>query len=283
MSHVKYKKPRAKKVKPPAPIKPAKPARPKRTELRKIYKELLSADRDQRVTALAQAMSWYDKCLVYVHYKQEWKWTTAQLREKNRGEKARASGIASNDSKKKELEFTETLKAFEKVAKDIKPPSILKVLSKLNKEKPKLEARKKKLHNKFGEFLQLISTALNPKNADEKSISLYADKLTSNFRISSEGNVTLDRKFLGGIRSTTRKQGLLAGTIQLLPVLSEAGARIPEVDRENHKTGKVVMSYANRYRAVMSMIENLFQYAIKTENPKKLVRRIKEKKDERQK
>jgi hypothetical protein len=279
MAHVKFKKQRAKKIKPAKPIPPPKPDRPKRSELRSMYRELLSADRDQRVDALVRAMHWYDKCLAYVIYKQEGKWTTSQLKEKNAAERDRSSGLNSNISQKKEVEFTSALQHYEKMVTDFKPPSLKKVLSRLNKDKPKLENRRKKLGNKYGEFLDIIREMLHPINADEKPIQLHVDKLNANFRINSEGDITLDRKVVGNLRTITRRQGMLVGIIQLLPVLSEAAARIPELDTQKHKTGKTLISNSKRYRAVLFMLNHLFQYYQKAVNPKKLIRRVKPKKE----
>ena len=279
MTRVKFKKPRAKRVKPPKPIPAPKPVRPKRSELRSIYRELLSADRDQRVDALAKAMAWYDKCLVYVRYKQEGEWTTKQLRELNAAERDRAAGLKSDASIKKEIEFTSAVQHYEKIVPVFKVPVIKKFLDRLNRDKPKLETRKRKLGNKFGEFLTLMETVLKPKNADEKPIRLHVDKLSANFRISSEGDITFDRKVVGNLRTISRRQGLLVGVLQLLPVLSEAASRIPELDAQQHKTGKTLISNGKRYRSVLVMLNNLFSYYMHTDNPRKLVRRIKPKKE----
>lgn len=278
MTRVKYKKPRAKKVRAPKPVPPPKPSRPKRSELRTYYKDLLSADRDTRIDALAKGMAWYDRLLAYSIYKQEGKWRTNQLREKSAAERDRGVGIASNDSKKKEIEFLSSIQHYEKIVPDFKPPLLKKVLTKFNKDKPKLEARKKKLANKFGEFLDLIKEMLKPFNSDEKQIDLYVDKLKAEYRISSEGNLTLDRTLVGNVRTLSRKCGVFPAIIQLLPFLSEAAARMPELDAQHHKTGRTVISNSKRYRSVLVMLNNLLNYYQKTETSKKLIRRVKKEK-----
>jgi len=72
----------------------------------------------------------------------------------------------------------------------------------------------------------------------------------------------------------------LPGALKLFPVFTEAAGRIPEVDSLKHKTGRTVVSSARRYKASLDMLENLVHYYMKAENPKKLIRRIKEKPSE---
>ena len=280
MAHVKFKKPRAKKVRPSKPVPPPRPHRPKRGDLRKIYRDLLTADRDQRVTTLAKAMAWYDLVQAYISYKQKGKLSTHQLRNKNAAEKVRNVGISSNNDVVKEQKFVETIKEYEKLVKSFRPPLISKILTRYNRSKKKLETRKKKLTDKYGQFLELISHVLHPKNSHDQRIELRVDKISSPYRIDSSGNITFDRKIVVNLRRTSRKHGLLSGVIEMLPVLSESAARTPELDLSGHKTGRTLVSSKKRYNSVLEMLNHLNHYGLNDSTPRKLIRRPKTKKEE---
>jgi hypothetical protein len=61
--HTRIKKTRVKRYRPPKPIPPPQPPRPKRGNLKHIYKDLISSDRDQRVEVLVKAMHWYEELM----------------------------------------------------------------------------------------------------------------------------------------------------------------------------------------------------------------------------
>jgi len=287
MARVKYKKPRAKKVKPPKPVAPDKPVRPKRSQLKKIYRNLITTDTSQRVTALAQAMEWFDKVSKYVAwmtlYKQKlaWDanpWTTIQLRFKNALELARTQGNNTLHDPLKEKYYIKTIENFEKMVNGFKPPLVRMVLDKYDAQKAKLEDRQKKFRNRFGEFLELMRKALQPRNPEGKRIELRVDKISSPFRIDAEGNVTFDRKVVSNLRRMTRKHGMMSAALQMIPVLSEAAARVPELDPKGHKTGRMMASKRKIIAAERQMWNCLHQYQMLDPKPRKLVRRLRKKK-----
>lgn len=274
-----FKKPRAKRVRPPKPVKAQKPERPRRSVLRNIYKDLLTSDVDQRVTTLAQAMEWFDKCIVYVGYPIEYAWPTAQLKNKNNAESYRYSGIKSTVDTTKEKDYIQAIKSYEKLVNGFNPPKISSFLKKYTHDKDKLVARKKKLTDRYGEFLDLLQRSLQPKNAEGKVVDLRIDKIKSDYRIDAQGNVTFDRKLIADVRKISRKYGLLVGVLKLLPILSETGARFPEVDSDGHKTGRTVVSNAKRLSGVYSMLGGLVKYSMTDQAPRKLIRRPRPKKE----
>lgn len=271
-----FKKPRAKRVKIPKPILPQKPIRPRRSSLRTIYKDLFTSDIDQRVTALAQAMEWFDHCIVYVFWP-EYNFTKLQLKHKNKAEESRSAGITSSVSTTKEREFTTAIKEYELLVNGFNPPKVSIYLRKLKKDSPKLTLRKKKLTDKYGEFLELLRTVLQPRNADNKIVDLRIDKIKSDYRIDAQGNVTFDRKLIGEVRKVSRRNGLLTGVLKLLPILSETGARVPELDTQGHKTGRTLVSNAKRLSGVYTMLGSLVKYSMTAESPRKLIRRSRKK------
>jgi hypothetical protein len=272
-----FKKPRIKKYRPPKPIPAPKPERPRRSNLNKIYHDLLTADRDQRVEALIKALTWYDHAVVYVEYKSPL--TTIQLRKKNAGGRNRAAGIGSLKDDVKEEYYIKAIQEFEKMVVNFKPPLIGKYLKRYNRDKKKLEIRRKKLKDKFSIFLEIIQQALCPVNTKEKLVDLRVDKLSAHYRIDSQGNVTFDRKFLNECRREARKYGLLTAILKLFPILSQTSARIIELDQTGHRTGRTLVSSRKRYDAVLYMLNRLNQYGLHHEAPRKLIRRVKPKKE----
>src|ERR1700751_128603 len=200
MGRIKYKRPRSKRVKPPKAVPPPKPHRPKRGDLKHIYKDLISSDIDQRITVLAKAMAWYDKVQAYLAYKNEGKFTTKQLRAKNKAEKYRSEGIKSTHSHIKEDRFLNAILHYETMVNSYKSPLIKYYLRKYKKTEKKLIERKERMEDKHERFLSQLQEALQPVNTKGDKIKLQVDKLSSPYRISIEGNVTLDRKLVGELR-----------------------------------------------------------------------------------
>lgn len=290
-----YKKPRAKKVKPPQAVIPEKPERPRRAELKKIYREMLTTDIDQRVGTLAQAMNWYERCIEYVKYKsaekkakrykerRKWHevtnpWTLPQLKLLNALYAARTQGNNTLKSETKLEKYILAIEISEKITVMFKPPLLRVVLRRYEKDKSKLEERHKRFKNRFGEFLELMRTALKPLNTDGKPILLRVDKIKDQFRIDAEGNVTFDRKEVSNYRKMLRRRGMLPVILQMLPMLEDAAARFSEVDPHGHKTGRTVTSQKKARMAGHRMLFNLVQYQMLDPKPKKLVRRFRPRK-----
>lgn len=268
-----FKKPRARRVRPPTSIKGIKLLRPRRSELRTIYKDLLTSDSDQRVTALKQALTWYDHCVAYVGQSVNHEWPIPALKHKNSAEQLRTQGITSSDSGKKESNYIKAIESYEALVNGFKPPKLNKILLKYKHDKSKLIARKKKLTDRYGEFLELINNVLKPRNPEDKSIDLRVDKIRADYRIDDFGSITLNRKLVAEIKKLTRKYGFLVGMLKLLPVLSESYARVPECDEKGFKTGRTLISNAKRIQSIYAMIDNLIRYSLTTIKPIKLIRR----------
>src|ERR1035437_2298927 len=125
------KRPRVKRVRPPKAIEAPRPDRPRRTNLKTIYKDIISSDLEQRVNTLRRALQWYDECIKYIGYKIEYVWPKPLLKQKNEAELARAAAIPITNDIQKEKQFLLAIKAYEKVVKSYKPPLIKSYLSKL--------------------------------------------------------------------------------------------------------------------------------------------------------
>jgi hypothetical protein len=275
----KHGRPKLKRYKKPIPIPAPKPSRPKRGDLKKIYKDLVSTDIDQRVTALAKAMQWYDHVQVFLNYKQNGKFTTRQLRAKNFAERNRAEGIKTNHSIYKETHFTAAINAYEIMAASYKVPKLKGYLRKYSKEKKGLIHRKERLQDKHGEFLKMLHDALQPVNWKGKKIKLTVDKISAPHRISAEGNITFDRRLIMTLRKLARKKGLLSAVLLLLPVLTEAAARESVVDTKGRKIGTTKVDQADRYPAVLSLLNNFNTYCQREDGPRTVVRRAKPKEE----
>lgn len=270
--NTRIKKNRVKRYKAPVPIPPPRPSRPKRSILKSIYKELITSDRDQRVEALKKAMHWYESLQAYLSYHSELK--MSQLKAKTQAERERLVGLNSNNSQVKEERYIAAIREYEKLGRTYGPPKIGVYLSKYSHVRSKLEARKRRLVNKFGEFLALLDRVLKPKNYMGKRIELRVNKISSRWRVDSEGNVTFDRKFLDTAKRTSRTDGLLPGVLMLLPGLTEAAAMSVERDAVGHRTGRFTIHGMPRYIATLEMLDLLVKYSL-TDGAKKLIRRHK--------
>jgi len=273
LARVQFKRPRVKRVRPPRPVPPPKPPRPRRGTLKNIYKDLITTDRDQRVETLKKAMHWYEELQAYLAYNSEW--TLTQTKAKSHAERARLFGLESNKDEAKEKHYIFAIQQYEKMTRKFHPPKIGTFLSKYSHVRSKLEKRKHRFVRKFGEFLVLVDKAVRPKNYDGKRIELRVDKITCEYRIDSEGNITFDRKFLDAARKLSRTHGLLPALIKLFPVLTEAAALTMEVDNDGHKTGRYVIHGSKRHKALLEMLHSLMQYCLLDNSPKRLVRRHK--------
>jgi hypothetical protein len=276
----KSRRQKVKRVKPPRPVPPPKPPRPRSNVLRKIYRNLITSDLDQRVDALSKAMHWYDTVQTYLNHKQEGKWTIPQLRARYAAERSRTTGIDSSVPAIKEKVYLKTIRSFEKAFKVFKPPSITRYLSKLKTTRGRLEKRKNRLANKYGEFLGLLEKVVAPKNSEDKRIELRVDRIKSQYRIDSEGNITLDRKLVELMRRNSRKFGLFTPINQILPILSEAAGRMPEIDSQGFKTGRMLISWKKRHNALLEISNTVNRYFTTKDSSRKLIRRPRDKEDE---
>ena len=271
----KHKRPKLKRYKKPKPIAPPKPHRPKRGDLRKIFRDYISHDASQRINALARAMSWYDTVQVYIGYKQKGKLTTTQLRHKNKAENYRLLGIKVSNSRKKEERYVTAVAEYELMAKVYKPPRFRMYNRKLKKNQKTFSSRHERMKDKYGKFLKMFEVAMAPTSVSGSSIKLKIDKLSSPYWIGSDGNVTFDRKLIASQKKLGRKKGLLSVLINLLPVLSDASSRIPEMDDRGHPTGRITSNYQLRYLAVLTMLNKFNQFCQQSDAPKTIVHRNK--------
>ena len=266
-----YKKPRAKKVKLPKPVPPPKPERPKRGDLKKIYCDLITTDTNQRINAYAAAMTWYDRVQGYLAYKNKGKWTINQLRARNKAEKHRSLGILH--TQRKEEDFTQSIKYYEKMVNGYQPPKLAPVLRKLKSSKGSLHEHFSNMQKKYKVFIAQLQEALSPvKNG--KQIKIGVDKLSSAYRIGNN-TITLDRKLVMHLKKITHKYGLLSAVIQLLPILSEAMSTYDVVNNKGLKAGRTSIDYGDRYRALLELINNVNRYAQQEYAPKTIARRRK--------
>lgn len=262
-----------KRVRPPKPIEAPKPERPRRSILKSIYKDLISSDSEQRVETLRRAIGWYDQCVVYVGYPIDHEWPKPQLKLKLAAERVRTAGISSVNNNTKEESFTTAIKSYEKLVNGFKPPLINNYLKRLRHDQIKLDVRKKKLTKRYGEFLDLLKQMLNPKNVNGHGISLRVDRISTEYRIDTYGNIIFNHKFVSYLSKLSRKQGMLTAVVEIFPMLMEAAGRMEEKDDAGRKTGRVLVSNAKCRASVKPMLTKLNQYYLSGNPLRKLVRR----------
>jgi hypothetical protein len=271
MGNPRIKKARVKRWRAPKPIPPPKPPRPKRTQLKHIYHGLVTTSRDERLEILKKAMHWYESLQAYLAYNSELSFH--QKKAKAAAEKLRLTGLNSDKDTTKELSYIAAIKFYEKMGQKYHVPKIGAYLSKYSRKRAGLVKRKNKYSKKFEEFLSLADTVLRPVNYDDKRIELHVDRIRSDYRIDSVGNITFDRRYLDKAKRASRTNGLLLGFYYLFEALTRAAATTPEVDGDGHRTGRFITHGSRRYKSLMDMIDNLISYQLNHKNPKRLVRR----------
>jgi hypothetical protein len=276
--HTRIKKHRVKRVNQPLPVAPPVPPRPRRTLLRRIYRNLLSSDRNERVETLIKAMHWYEELLAYLIYQK--KWTIAQQRAEVAADKARIKGLRSDKDSVKEEVYLAAIQAYEKMTRSYHAPKIGSYTSKYSRVRSKLEKRRRKYGRKYNDFLELVEKILRPINNEERRIHLHVDKLSSNFKISPEGDVTFNRRFLDTARRATRKYGLLSGMFVLFPALTQAASQTMETDSKHFRTGRYVINYDRRYGILQRFLDQIVDYSLSADNPKPLCIRTTRQSDE---
>lgn len=268
------KKFRAKRYKPPTPIPPPKPPRPKLGELKRIYRDLISADVDQRVETLKKACHWYEGAIAYIIYFKALKLN--QKRAVAKAQKHRVAALSTNKDESKEHAYIDAIRCYETIVQKLHPPRVNAYLSKYSKVRAVLMNRRSKYNRKFREYIDLLDHLLQPKNYDGTRIQLRVDKLSQQYRINSEGHVTFDRKFLDVARRKSRKEGLLSGYLLLFPVLAEAEAMTMEKDIKGHRTGRYVVHGSKKAKAYEDMLANLVYHCLTSKHSIRLIRRHKD-------
>lgn len=271
----KHGKPKLKRYRKPKSVPPPKPRRAKRGDLKKIYKELVTTNQDQRVNTLTNVMHWYDAAIAYLSYKKEGKWPLSKLKNKNSAEKEREKGINSHATKDKELHFMSAVSCYEQMLDFYKPPKLSLYLRKLKSNRKGLRQHTLTMEDKHGKFLKQLDEALKPVSVVGTRIRLSVDKLSAPYRISSEGDITFDRKLIISLRRLSRKQGFLSAVINLLPVFSETASREVEVNKDKIRTGRFMINEKKRYLAVLILLNHLNHYAMSNNAPRSIVRRLK--------
>lgn len=229
---------------------------------------------------MVKALVWFDDAWVYVKDKQKKVVTKEQAKHEDNMLKHRIKGTASNSSSVKETEYLEAIHYYEDLVSGFKPPKIDGFLSVLKQKGDRLQERKEKLKDRYGDFLDLMSRALRPKNSEDKRIELKVDRTNASYRISSEGNVVFDRKLVQHLRHMSRKEGILRGVVLILPILLEARCRTPELDSGGFPTGKYDQRKERWWIAEQEMLNSLIEYSLSEQGPRKLVRKPKPKKSE---
>lgn len=218
-------------------------------------------------------MHWYENLIAYLTYNSELK--LFQKKAKHEAERRRHRGLNSDKSITKEMDYIAAIKHYEKLGRSYKPPKIGTYLSKYSHVRYKLENRRRRLVRKFSDFLEIVNSILKPKNYEGKRIELRVNKISFDYRVDSEGNVTFDRKFLDKAKRTSRTDGLLPGLILLFPALTESAAMSMEKDSDGHRTGRYVVHGSKRYSSLLEMLDSLIHYQLTDNKPKKLIRRHK--------
>lgn len=244
------KVPKPKKVKIP---------RPRAKELRMILKGLMTVSLANRIASLTYALQWYDQAIPYAVSKQLLDVKAKKLLDI--AVKCRKQGIGTSNDDEQETSFLMALRQYEKALASLKPPAVDKFYDLFKKKRVALEAKQKKLENKFGNVVQLLEKSiggkLKLKVADAQKPFQYDPTLTS---------LSYNREASKAMALQFRREGLLAVFSDQLDILSRHAALQPD------GAGGWQYDPAIQVQTQQDMLKAFVAFAQTGAAPKKLVR-----------
>ena len=258
----------------PKPPKGVKQKRPLVSELRSIYKDLVSLDAGQRLNCLAQAMAWYDNALPYLLGKTG-ALTTEQAKDWDTAAKCRDRGISTTFNGEKESAFKQALIRYQKVCDAVlSPPDVRLFYAELDQDESRIKERQERMEQKYGQLLDLLNKSLKPVNVDGKPVEIKIGNIQNNYQMDPErSSFTLQRAMVKELRTVARLEGLLVVVFELLKPLSKLCSLKPEQDAAGIKTGRYVTTASEQMQAYDKLLSNFIEYCkIPDATPKRLVK-----------
>lgn len=270
-----------KKWKPKKPIKPPKApklvkvARPRPSELRKIYKGLITENPSQKVAALLTAMHWFDKKWPYVQFRSASKKMAPQL---DLRETFLTCWESASDVIKPETQvgwYKTAISAAEKLmlSVKVKVPPIAKFLAVADVRKEQLETEAARLEEKYAKVLTILDSALQPVMTNGKSVKLKIGNIKERFIVDPELATVVFRKDLArDMYRLLRREGLLPLVVEVLDPLSRISSYELEKNLDGTNTGRKVVNKDVQLTAVFALFDNLVKFGQSEDAPKRLVR-----------
>lgn len=242
--------------------------RPKAKELRLIYRRLVSPVVGARLTALADALQWYDGLRVYIAAKKNHVWTDEQAKSLVLSEKCRHLGIQTNQAGEKETALYKTLKIYETVFAQWHTVAVDKFYQLYESKKERLTQSQERLEGRYGSLLTVLAEALHPVNGLGNTVEIVVgDGMTEPRKYDPKmSQAVYSRVYMRDLKTVLRSQGLLAVLFQEIPLLARAAAISPDTK------GGFAYDVPTHLKATWAMQKSILAYCRKAEAPKRLVR-----------
>lgn len=269
--HFRYRTPR-----PPKPPKAPKIKKPLLSDLKQIYKGLFTTDEGQRIACLNAAMQWYDnQALPYVVFTNKGTYTTQQAKALDRAVKCRRQGMGTTFNAEKETSYRTAIKQYELVCDTLSPVKIDTYYTDLDAQAAKLEAKQKKLEERYGTLSELLTKALKPVGMEGQDVAIQVGQVKNEFQMDpARSQLTLRRDVVRELRRRVRAEGLLPVVFTVLDPLSRMCAMRPQYDQSGVPTGGYVVAPSDQRTMERKLMANFLQWAATADAPKRLVRPV---------
>lgn len=265
-----FRRPRAQRTprQPKAP-KPQLPSKPKTSDLRAILKGYITADVTSRLNTLAYALQWYDGALQYCVARR--KVGPDLTKTLDRAVNARKQGLGTNILPEKEQAHRTSVLLYEKVCGFLHPPSAKAVFDKYFQKKDLFEKKQESIGEKFGDFVELITKALQPKNPEGNALQIIVTDAQKPFGFDPTiTQVSYDRAEARRVKDKIRREGLLPAAIDEAARLARGAAYEPAPDG----SGKYMVNAKKMLEAYHAILQNFVTYAsTDPAAPKRLAKR----------
>lgn len=257
--------------------------RPDRTQLKAIYKLMLTAMPEARVNQLILAVHWYDAAFDWAkddERKNLKLQTVPKVKAIEAVDDLRAMSLNASNLSKREDILRKLIQKFELVMSGIiRTKSIASVYTKLHKIQARLEKRSQRLEAKFKMVIDFLEKALQPRNAKGDPVQFKVGDLSEKDR-----SVSIDLRSFMYSKSYAQKMLAIYKREGLLPIIiSEVDwlARICAHKPDEEQKGKWIIDLKNDRDSIFQMLRNLVEYC--RSNPKLSRRLIKTKRRSRKK
>jgi hypothetical protein len=234
-----------------------------------ILKGYISPDTTQRINALSYALQFYDKALEYCMSRK--KVGPDQAKTLDRAVKARKLGQQAGTLPEKDTSYRTAVTLYEKVCAFIHPPVASEFFKRFDEKKDVLEKKQTSIGEKFGDFIDLITKALQPKNPEGKVLQIIVTDAQKPFGFDPLiTQVSYDKHEARRVKDKIRREGLLPVAIEEASRLSRAAAYEPAPDG----SGKYVVNSRKMLEAYHSILQTFVIYAsTDPQAPKRLAKR----------
>lgn len=270
-----------KPIKPPKPPKVVKVARPRVSELRKVYKSLITEDASQRVAALFTAIHWFDAVAgdeeqtSYLRFKTKNTFTPVQLALK---EKFLSHWESARDAEKNEQKIQWLVMAIGSVEKlllsvKVKCPPIGKFIEIAELRQERLDEEAKRLMEKYTKVLTILEF-IQPRMPNGRLVKMKVGAIKEPMIVDVEAEtIVFSSATAREMYRLLRRKGLLP----LFKEVSEPLSRIASYEIERNlngtPTGRKVVNKDLQFRTLYQLWDNFEKFAMTEDAPKRLVKK----------